>query len=174
MDINNTILMTDEVDNIEHIYLTFDVESEEYAVPIGYVNEIVGMQKISEVPDVPEFIRGVINLRGKVIMIMDARLRFGLPWRNYDERTIIIVMDLEHMPTGLVVDRVNEVVTIAPDNVTPPPRWHGAGEESVIKGLGKQEDRVSIILDAPRLLRDKEIFLDPTLVKEAKGAIVEV
>jgi len=84
--------------------LTFDVQDEECAVNIAYVTEIVGLQRISEVPDVPPFIKGVINLRGKVIPVMDMRLRFGPPWRGYGDRTTVIVLELEDVPTGLVVD----------------------------------------------------------------------
>jgi purine-binding chemotaxis protein CheW len=147
-----------ETDDIENLYLTFVVAGETYAVNIGYVIEIVGMQRISAMPDVPEFIRGAMNLRGKVIPVMDVRLRFGLPWREYDDRTTIIVLDLSGVPTGLVVDQVTDVLTIPKENVDPPPHWHGqkAGDKAVrqgvIRGLGKHGNGVSIILDVPRLL----------------------
>ncbi len=157
---STTLFMGTEDDNIEHMYLTFGVEEEEYAVNITYVIEIVGMQKISEVPDVPGFIKGVINLRGKVIPVMDVRLRFGLPWRDYDNRTTIIVLELDGVSTGLVVDRVNEVLDIPEADIDPPPRWHGTGQNGIIKGLGKQNDGVSIILNVRRLLEDEEIHLD--------------
>jgi len=138
-DINTELAVTNDDNNIEDMYLTFGVEAEEYAVNIGYVTEIVGMQKISEVPDVPTFIKGVINLRGKVIPVMDVRLRFGLPWLDYSDRTTIIVLDHDNTSTGLVVDRVNEVLDIAKDNIDPPPRWQSSGDSGVIMGLGKTE-----------------------------------
>jgi len=141
-----------EVDDIENMYLTFEVLDEEYAVNIGYVTEIVGMQKISQVPDVPEFIKGVINLRGKVIPLMDMRLRFGLPWCEYHGRTTIIVLELGDAPTGLVVDRVTDVLSITPTSITQPRQWKGDAEDSVVQGLGKREGSVSIILNVPRLL----------------------
>ena len=157
-----------EVDDIENMYLTFEVQDEEYAVNIAYVTEIVGMQKISEVPDVPGFIKGVINLRGKVIPVMDMRLRFRLPWREYGERTTIIVMELDDAPTGLVVDRVTDVLTMAPNTIAPPRHWKGDGDDSVVKGLGKRDDGVSIILDVPRLLSARDVRLDiPSEVGEA-------
>ncbi len=156
------LLAINEANDIENMYLTFDVRDEEYAVNIGYVTEIVGLQRISEVPDVPKFIKGVINLRGQVIPVMDMRLRFGLPWREYGDRTTVIVLELDDVPTGLVVDQVTDVLSMAPESIAPPPRWHGADEpgDTVIKGLGKREDAVSIVLDVPRLLSAQDVHLD--------------
>ncbi|MDY7076007.1 MAG: chemotaxis protein CheW [Chloroflexota bacterium] len=157
------VLLIHEADDIENMYLTFDVQGEEYAVNIGYVTEIVGLQRISEVPDVPEYIKGVINLRGKVIPVMDVRLRFGLAWREYGDRTTVIVLDLDGVPTGLVVDQVTDVLSIAPEDVASPPRWRGDGKESVVKGLGRRDDGVSIILDVERLLSAQDVCLDLSL-----------
>jgi purine-binding chemotaxis protein CheW len=148
-----------EVDDIENMYLTFEVEDEEYAVNIAYVTEIVGMQKISEVPDVPEFVKGVVNLRGKVIPLMDVRLRFGLAWRGYTDRTTIIVLEMGDVPTGLVVDRVTDVLSMSPESIAPP-RWQRGDGDPVVKGLGKRDDGVSIILDVPRLLSGRDVRLD--------------
>ncbi len=139
-------------ESVENMYLTFEVADETYAVNIACVTEIVGMQRISEIPDVPAYIKGAMNLRGKVIPVMDQRLRFGLPAREYDERTTIIVLDLEGVPTGLVVDRVTDVLTIPPDRIDPPPHWLGHGEQGIVKGLGKTNEAVSIILDVPHLV----------------------
>ncbi|MDY7076496.1 MAG: chemotaxis protein CheW [Chloroflexota bacterium] len=133
---------------------------EEYAVNIGYVTEIVGVQRISEVPDVPGYIKGVINLRGKVIPVMDVRLRFGLDWREYGDRTAVIVLGLDGVPAGLVVDQVTGVLTMPPESIASPPRWRGDGEESVVKGLDRRDDGVSIILDVERLLSTQDVRLD--------------
>jgi purine-binding chemotaxis protein CheW len=149
---DSDLLKINEDDNIDEMFLTFGIQDEEYAVNITHVTEIVGIQKISEVPDVPAFIKGVINLRGKVIPVMDVRLRFGLPWREYDDRTTIIVLELNGAPTGLMVDRVNDVTAIPEGQIDPPPRWRNNGTQGVIKGLGKQDNRVSVILDVGRLL----------------------
>ena len=143
-------------DDIENMYLTFQVEQETYAVNIACVTEIVGIQRISEIPDVPSYIKGAMNLRGKVIPVMDQRLRFGLPARPYDERTTIIVLDLEGVPTGLVVDRVTDVLTIPKEKIDPPPHWLNGGEQGIVRGLGNLNDGVSLILDVPHLLYDKE------------------
>jgi purine-binding chemotaxis protein CheW len=160
--------MASESDNIENLYLTFEVARETYAVNISHVTEIVGMQRISAMPDVPDFIRGAMNLRGKVIPVMDVRLRFGLPWQNYDDRTTIIVLNLNGSPTGLVVDKVTDVLAIAPDSIEPPTHWHSGGakaegnkeQHGVVKGLGRHQDGVSIVLDVPRLLSEKDLFLN--------------
>jgi purine-binding chemotaxis protein CheW len=152
-----------EVDDIENLYLTFEVCNETYAVNILNVTEIVGMQRISAMPDVPGFIRGAMNLRGKVIPVMDVRLRFGLPWHDYDDRTTIIVLDLNGSPTGLVVDKVTDVLTIAAESIDPPTHWHKTGGEKqkgVVKGLGRHQDGVSIILDVPCLLSEEDLLIN--------------
>lgn len=156
----NNLFLDNGDENIDNTYLTFGVAEENYAVNIAHVIEIVGVQKISEVPDVPHFIKGVTNLRGQVIPVMDMRLRFNLPWRDYDDRTTIIVLELDNVSTGLVVDRVNEVLDIQPRQIDPPPRWHNRGDKGVIMGLGKTDDSVNIILDVRRLLDGAELNLE--------------
>jgi purine-binding chemotaxis protein CheW len=154
----NADLSFNEENNIDDMYLTFAVAGEEYGVGIGFVTEIVGMQKVMEVPDVPHFIRGVINLRGKVIPVMDVRRRFAMPETTYTERTVIIVLDINSLPIGLVVDAVSEVLEIPESQIDPPPRL-GANRDGggVIRGLGKQGERVAILLDIDRLVSGQEV-----------------
>ena len=156
----NADLAFNEENNIDDMYLTFAVAGEEYGVGIGFVTEIVGMQKVMEVPDVPHFIRGVINLRGKVIPVMDVRRRFGMPETTYTERTVIIVLDINAVPIGLVVDAVSEVLEIAESQIDSPPKF-GANRDGtgVIRGLGKQGDRVAILLDIDRLVSAQPVDL---------------
>jgi purine-binding chemotaxis protein CheW len=157
-----------EADEIKNLYLTFEVAGETYAVAILHVTEIVGVQRISAMPDVPDFIRGAMNLRGKVIPVMDVRLRFGMPWQEYNDRTTIIVLDLNGSSTGLVVDKVTDVLTIPVESIEPPTHWHGCWEKNardknqpgVVSGLGRHQDGVSIILDVPSLLSDREILIN--------------
>ena len=139
-----------EEDTLEGKYLTFRLADEEYGIAIRYVTEIIGVQRITEVPDLPEFMRGVINLRGKVIPLMDMRSRFQLPAREFDERTCFVVVEIESYTVGLVVDEVNEVVGIDADQIEPPPRRarQGAG---YICGLGKIGEEVKILLDLKAL-----------------------
>lgn len=157
-DNENTALVFNDEDNIEDMYLTFGLAAEEYGIGIGYVTEVVGMQRIMEVPDVPPFIKGVINLRGKVIPVMDVRIRFGMDEIDYTERTVIIVLDIDNVLIGLVVDHVSEVLEIPAANIDQVTQF-GGGSDSVIKGYGKQGDKVAIMLDIQRLVSDQAIDL---------------
>ena len=148
----------EEDKRLAETYLLFALDTEEYAVNVANVTEIVGIQKIMEVPDVPPFIKGVINLRGKIIPIMDVRLRFGFPGRPYDDRTCIIVLDSEENTTGLAVDKVVEVVEIPPADIAPPSHWESG--KSVVMGMGKRGEQVSIILNIRELLYEKEAGLN--------------
>lgn len=144
-------------DNIDSMFLTFALADEAYGVGIGMVTEIVGMQKIMPVPDVPTYVRGVINLRGQVIPLMDMRLRFGMEERAYDERTVVIVLDLSDGPLGLIVDGVREVLDIPADNIDPPSRLGRSTGRSVVCGLGRVADHVVILIDVHALLGDEKI-----------------
>ncbi|WP_321531938.1 chemotaxis protein CheW [uncultured Desulfuromonas sp.] len=151
---------SDEVgseDTQEGKYLTFHMGDEDYGIEIRYVTEIIGIQRITEVPDMPSFIKGVINLRGKVIPVMDVRARFNLPPREYDERTCIVVVQLNTTSVGLVVDKVNEVADIPPENIEPPPRSTAGGSSDYIQGMGKMGERVKILLNVGKLLYDNEL-----------------
>jgi purine-binding chemotaxis protein CheW len=166
----NADLSFNEENNIADMYLTFAVAGEDYGVGIGFVTEIVGMQKVMEVPDVPHFIRGVINLRGKVIPVMDVRRRFGLPETSYTERTVIIVLDVDSVPIGLVVDGVSEVLEIPENQIDQPPKFGASRDgKGVIRGLGKQGDRVAILLDVDRLVSEDAVDRrgDPTALRGA-------
>jgi purine-binding chemotaxis protein CheW len=147
----------EDEDTLSDRYLTFRLGEEDYGIEIRYVTEIVGVQKITEVPDMPDFVRGVVNLRGQVIPVMDVRLRFHMEPRDYDERTCIIVVDLEGMAVGLIIDTVQEVREIAPENVSPPPRLSRSEKTRYILGMGKVGEDVKILLDVNKLLREEEI-----------------
>ena len=134
-------------------YLTFVVEKEYYGIEIRYVTEIIGIQSITEVPDLPEYIRGIINLRGKIIPVMDVRLRFGKKPREYDDRTCIIVIDINDMFVGLIVDSVCEVMSIPDGEIVVPPDFDQS-ENKFIKGIGKTGNEVRLILDCEKLLKD--------------------
>ncbi len=150
-------LYDDDEDAQKDKYLTFHLAGEDYGIEIRYVTEIIGIQKITEVPDMPDFVRGVINLRGKVIPVMDVRTRFRLPPRDYDERTCIIVVDINESSVGLVVDEVREVVDIPENQVEPPPTAGKTSGSRFIQGMGKLDDEVKILLNVGRLLSDDEL-----------------
>ena len=146
----------DMEDTQEGKYLTFLLNNEEYGIEIGYVTEIIGMQNITGVPDMPSFIKGVINLRGKVIPLMDVRLRFGMEYRVYDDRTCIIVINVREQPVGLIVDRVSEVLDIPPGQIEPTPEMRKDRGNRFLQGMGKVGAEVKLLLDAEKLLFDWE------------------
>ncbi|MEA3544868.1 MAG: chemotaxis protein CheW [Thermodesulfobacteriota bacterium] len=129
----------------QDLYLTFHLNGENYAIPIHLITEIIGIQKITRLPDMPECIQGIINLRGRVFPVLDVRVRFGMVQCEYDDRTCIIVVNINDQTTGIIVDRVNEVVEIAGDQVEPPPHYQSG--QQYIQGVGKIGDRVNILLD---------------------------
>ena len=146
----------DEEDTQEDKFLTFIIGKEDYGIEIRYVTEIIGIQSITEVPDMPPHVKGVINLRGKVIPVMDVRLRFGVKERPYDDRTCIIVININEQPVGLIVDRVLEVLDIPESEIEPPPKMKKGKSNRFIQGMGKVGDQVKILLNANRLLYDEE------------------
>lgn len=143
--------------------LTFSLGSEGYGISILKVKEIIGMMEITPVPRTPEFIKGVINLRGKIIPVMDLRIKFGMDEQEYNERTCIIVVEVSmkglQKLIGVVVDTVSEVVTISSDQIEPPPEYGTSAGHNSILGIGKIKDRVVIIIDID------EIFLCEEVVK---------
>lgn len=158
--------MIDNEDTQKDKYLTFHLAGEDYGIEILYVIEIIGIQSITEVPDMPSFIRGVINLRGKVIPVMDIRARFALPDRAYDDRTCIIVVNIDDVEVGLVVDEVSEVADIPAASVEPPPRTGKSAGGQYIQGMGKIEKDVKILLDVHKLLFNDEM---KALITEHEG-----
>ena len=141
---------------MEGKFLTFYLAEEDYGIAICYVREIIGIQKITLVPDMPDYIRGVINLRGRVIPVMDVRIRFNMPTREYDDRTCIIVVNIDDKAIGLVVDKVNEVADIPDSQIEPPPKA-GQSDSNYILGIGKIEDEVKILLDINKLVYHSEV-----------------
>jgi len=138
-------------------YLTFRVGGESFGFGIEHVTEIVGMQKITEVPDMQNYVKGVINLRGLVIPVVDVRLRFGLDEREYDDRTCVVVVQLNDMSVGLIVDTVREVTNIPEAQISQPPKVYGGAGAQYISGMGKLDDMVVILLEIKRLLYDNDV-----------------
>lgn len=145
-------LIDEEDDFQKDKFLMFSVGEEDYGLEIYHVTEIVGMQKNTAVPDMPDYIKGVINLRGKVIPIMDVRKRFKFSEREYDDKTCIVVVNINGTSLGLVVDTVKEVLDIPECNIAPPPDLAEGDQQFYVRGLGKVDDDVKILLDAERLL----------------------
>lgn len=149
-------LAEQEDDTQKGKYLNFTLSSESYGVEIRYVTEIIGIQPITEIPELPEYIRGIINLRGKIIPVMDVRLRFRKPFLEYNDRTCIIVIDMNEISIGLIVDSVVEVIPIRDTEIVAPPELNRSGSR-FIKGIGKVGMDVKLILDCEKLLDEDEV-----------------
>ncbi len=142
-------------------YLTFTMANEEYGIGILKIKEIIGMMPITTVPRTPEFVKGVINLRGKVIPVMDLRLRFEMEAIDYTERTCIIVVEIEAsggtVQIGIVVDAVSEVLNIKGEAIEDTPTFGTKFNTDYILGMAKMEGGVKILLDIDRVLSSEEI-----------------
>jgi purine-binding chemotaxis protein CheW len=140
-------------------YLTFTLDKEVYAIEIQYVTEIVGIQPITEMPELPSHVKGIINLRGGIITVIDMRLRFRKQPAEYDDRTCVIVVKVHDIPIGLIVDHVTEVLTIADDYIVPPPDIYNNSSCNNLKGIGKVGSEIKLILDCDRLFKTEDIDL---------------
>jgi purine-binding chemotaxis protein CheW len=138
-------------------FLTFAIDSEVFGLSISYVSEIIGMQKINDIPEVPSFVKGIINLRGKIISVIDMRLKFKKQSVDYDDRTCIIIVDINGITAGLIVDNVSEVINIPKSDVSPSPDYRTGFQNRYINGIGKLKDSVVLILDCDRLFREDEL-----------------
>ncbi len=147
--------VTEQEDTQKGRYLTFNLEKESYGIEITHVTEIIGIQPITEVPELPDYIRGIINLRGKIIPVMDVRLRFRKNFKEYSDRTCVIVIDIMDLSIGLIVDSVSEVISIPDTEIVPPPEFNHGGNRYV-KGIGKVHGEVKLLLDCNKLLNEED------------------
>ena len=138
-------------------FLTFSLDKESYGIEIRYVTEIIGIQAITEIPELPEYIKGIINLRGKIIPVMDVRLRFKKEPREYNDRTCVIVIDIRDISIGLIVDAVSEVLTIPEEGIVEPPKMNRGLNNRYIKSIGKVGNDVKLLLDCEKLLTEDEM-----------------
>ena len=138
--------------------VSFKLGNEEFGVDILQVQEIIRMQNITRVPNAPHFVEGVINLRGRVIPIIDLRKRFDLGDHERDKNTRIMVVKIDNIVVGLIVDEVSEVLRIPADTVEPPPPIVAGIESDFIKGVGKLEGRLLILLDLNKILSKEEQY----------------
>ena len=136
--------------------VSFHIGEEEFGVDILKVQEINRMVEVTKVPNSPDYVDGIINLRGKVIPIIDLRRRLGMPSKGYDKDTRIIVVEMDSKILGFVVDSVNEVLRINKSIVEPPPKMVGNIDSEFITAIGKLEDRLLILLDLERILSNTE------------------
>jgi purine-binding chemotaxis protein CheW len=143
-------------------YLTFSLDQEEYGIGILKIKEIIGMMDITPVPKTPAFVKGVINLRGKVIPVIDLRVRFSMAEDEYTERTCIIVVEVEGqigtILMGIVVDAVSEVMNIKGDDIEQTPDFGAKLNTEYILGMAKNDAKVRILLDIDKVLNNAEIM----------------
>jgi len=157
----------EEEDTQRGRFLTFTIEGSVYGLSIRFVTEIIGVQPATKVPETPDYVKGVINLRGRIIPLIDVRLKFGKEEAPYTDRTCIIVIDLSPVVVGLVVDRVNDVLTFDDSHIAlPPPSGAFGYENRYIEGIGKTENAVVLLLDAEKLLRSEEMELIEDIAEE--------
>lgn len=134
-------------------YLTFNLADETYGANILAIREIIGIQHITRVPECPPYLKGVINLRGQVIAVVDLRLLFGLPEKAYDDEVSIVIVEVDGVSVGMVVDRVQEVEDLSAASIEPRPPMKSNIDEEYILGMGKTEERLIILLDTDTALR---------------------
>jgi purine-binding chemotaxis protein CheW len=150
-------VLEQEEDTQKGRFLTFALDKESFGIEIRYVTEIIGIQAITSIPELPEYIRGIINLRGKIIPVMDIRLRFRKEALAYNDRTCVIVVDIMGLQIGIVVDSVSEVLTIPDQDIVEPPQVNKSFNNRYINGIGKVGSNVILLLDCEKLLTDDEI-----------------
>lgn len=144
-------------------YLTFKLATEHYGIEILKVREIIGMIQITKVPRMPEYIKGVMNLRGKVIPIIDLRLKFGLPEATHTKRTCIVVVEVTSVSNsfqvGVIVDEVDEVVDLNEEQIEPSPEYGNSLHTDFIRAMGKVNEEVKILLDIDKILTQDDVIL---------------
>lgn len=140
-------------------FLTFTLGQEEYGIDILKVQEIRGYDAVTHIANTPEFIKGIINLRGIIVPIVDMRIKFKLGAPLYDQFTVVIILNVANRVVGMVVDGVSDVITLPPSQIQPPPEFGAAMDTQYIVGLGTLEERMIILVDIERLMTSREMEL---------------
>ncbi len=154
MDEMNDLLANES--SIEDQYLTFSIGEDIYGIEIEYVSEIIMVQAITEVPEVPNYIKGIINLRGKILPVMDVRVRFNMEPMPYNDRTCIMVINFNNALIGLIVDTVCENMDIPPDVITEPAIGKNQYSNRYIRGIGKTHTGIKLLINTAKLISDKD------------------
>jgi purine-binding chemotaxis protein CheW len=160
-------------DTLHGKYLTFFLDQECYGMEISFITDIIQMQPIATLPEVKHYVKGIINLRGEIIPVMDVRLRFGKPEIAYTERTCVIVARTSALCVGLIVDSVSEVIKIPDEGISQPPKING-NSNRFIKSIGKVGQEIKLLLDFEKLVADDDFEsvarLEATTPEAAKEA----
>lgn len=151
-------------------YVTFKSGNEYFGLKIEYVNEIIVYQEITEIPESDDYIKGLINLRGKIIPVIDVRVRFKQEQLEYTDRTCIIIVNVNDIVVGLIVEKIAEVVEIKEEDILPPPSIVIGGDEKVqnkyVYAIGKVGNSVKLLVDPDRILKDEDISLMEQAMEE--------
>jgi purine-binding chemotaxis protein CheW len=142
---------------MEKQVVIFEINTELYGVDIAAVESIIKMQAITRIPQSPDFVEGVTNLRGKILPVIDLRRRFGMPEHEVDRNSRIVIVNLEEMETGMIVDRVSEVATLNDDMVGPVPKIAATINATFITGIANFDERLVILLDLKRIVSESEV-----------------
>lgn len=155
MDIPD-VIVEDEIQKEQ--YMTFKCSDEIYGISIKYVNEIIGLSQITKVPETQDYLIGLINLRGKIIPVIDVRIRFGKEPLEYNDGTCVIVIDVKSTVIGLIVDAIDEVAAFAENEITPPPSVSDLAIQAkkYVFGIGRVNGEVKLLLDPDKLINDPE------------------
>jgi purine-binding chemotaxis protein CheW len=140
-------------------YLTFTLGAEEYGIDILKVQEIRGYEAVTKIANAPPFIKGVINLRGVIVPIVDLRIKFNLEGETYDQFTVVIILNIGKRVMGVVVDGVSDVIQLSSDNLRPAPEFGSVLDTRYILGLGTVEERMIIVVDIEKLMTGQEMAL---------------
>lgn len=147
----------EEINSTSEKFLTFIIDNQFYAFHINDVVEIIGMVDITPVPEFPDYAKGIVNLRGTLIPIIDVRLRFSKNEMDYNERTCIIILNLKGTQVGFIVDTVDEVIDIDKENLSSVPKLSDTKTRKFIEGVGKLTNKIVMIVNAQKMLNDEEI-----------------
>lgn len=139
--------------------LAFVLGEEHYGVDILKVQEIRGYEKVTPIPSAPNYLKGVINLRGTIVPVIDMRVKFGLPEARYDSLTVVIILRVASRTIGIVVDAVSDVIALAPDEVKPAPQLGAIISHTFLAGLAIKDDRMVLLLDIEKFLSSSEMNL---------------
>ena len=157
-------IFLEEEDTMRGRFLTFTVENSIYGLSVRFVTEIIPDQKATMVPETPDYVRGIINLHGRIIPLIDMRLKFGRVENTRRDRNCIVVIDVNSISVGLIVDKVNDVITLGDSQIAAPPTDGALGfENRYIEGIGKYDSSVVLLLDAEKLLRTEEMDIMESL-----------
>ena len=140
-------------------YLAFTLGHEEYGVSIQKVQELRGYDAVTQIANAPEFIKGVVNLRGIIVPIIDMRIKFNLGTPTYDQFTVVVILNINSRVVGMVVDSVSDVITLTPEQIKPAPEIGGAVDTNYLVGLGTVDERMLILVDIDRLMSSNEMGL---------------